>query len=77
MGGLSHDLRHALRIARLHPGFSALVVATMALGIGLNCAVFSPFLAAVSLLALVAFVAALAPARLAANLDPASALRHE
>lgn len=35
------------------------------------------FLAAVSLLALVAFVAALAPARLAANLDPASALRHE
>src|SRR6266540_2358828 len=41
MGGLIHDLRHALRIARLHPGVSALVVATMALGIGLNCAVFS------------------------------------
>ena len=41
MGGLSHDLRHALRMARLHPGFSALVIATMALGIGLNSAVFS------------------------------------
>src|SRR6266540_3007013 len=41
MGGLIHDLRHALRIARLHPGVSARVVATMALGIGLNGAVFS------------------------------------
>jgi len=39
--GLKHDLRHAARMARLHPAFSALVVATMALGIGLNSAVFS------------------------------------
>jgi ABC-type lipoprotein release transport system permease subunit len=31
----------------------------------------------VSVLALVAVAAALVPARLAANLDPASALRHE
>jgi predicted permease len=38
---LGRDLRHALRMARLHPAFSALVVATMTLGIGLNSAVFS------------------------------------
>lgn len=39
--GLRDDLRHASRLARRHPGFSAMVVATTALGIGLNTAVFS------------------------------------
>jgi len=41
MSGLTDDLRHAGRMARRHPGFSAIVVAAMALGIGLNTAVFS------------------------------------
>src|SRR5712691_5598315 len=41
MGGLMDDLRHAGRMARRHPGFSAMVVAAMAMGIGLNTAVFS------------------------------------
>jgi predicted permease len=41
MRGLTDDLRHAGRMARRHPGFSAMVVAAMALGIGLNTGVFS------------------------------------
>src|SRR6266568_7000941 len=41
MSGLTDDLRHAGRMARRHPGFSAMVVAATALGIGLNTAVFS------------------------------------
>ena len=40
MSGLTDDFRHAGRMARRHPGFSAMVVAAMALGIGLNTAVF-------------------------------------
>ncbi len=39
--GLRDDLRHASRMARRHPGFSAMVVATTTLGVGLNTAVFS------------------------------------
>lgn len=38
---LRDDLRHAGRMSRRHPGFSAMVVAATALGIGLNTAVFS------------------------------------
>ncbi len=41
MRGLRDDVRHASRMARRHPGFSAMVIATTALGIGLNTAVFS------------------------------------
>ncbi|MGE0456104.1 MAG: ADOP family duplicated permease [Vicinamibacteria bacterium] len=41
MSGLSDDLRHASRMVRRHPGFSAIVIATTALGIGFNTAVFS------------------------------------
>jgi predicted permease len=41
MRSLVDDLRHAGRMARRHPGFSAMVVAATALGIGLNTAVFS------------------------------------
>ena len=41
MSELLHDLRFALRSARRRPGFTALVVLTLALGLGVNVAVFS------------------------------------
>ena len=39
--GLWHDVKHALRILTRQPGFAALVVATMALGIGATTTLFS------------------------------------
>src|SRR5271155_678007 len=38
---MAHDLRFALRMIFSHPLFSAAVVATLALGIGLNTMVFT------------------------------------
>jgi len=38
---MAHDLRFALRMIFSHPWFSAAVVATLALGIGLNTMVFT------------------------------------
>src|SRR6185369_2271923 len=41
MSTLTHDLKSAFRLLVKNPGFTSIVVVTLALGIGLNTAVFS------------------------------------
>src|SRR6187549_759905 len=41
LSSLHHDIRHAIRLLRNSPGFSAVAIATIALTIGANTAMFS------------------------------------